>query len=183
MGGNRVDPIRGRPADEVAATLPINRNQPESGYSSLQVPSPAFSSAPQPTTTRLPADEFGIVQRTASQASGNTSQNNTAASTPALPTSNARRTTSSGGTTPFKVANPPDVSNDINRNPSTNASASTNSTNSPNWLRSEEEKVLLYEKARARAEKIQGVIVSNVCLFSLLWVIGRLIPCSPPLSL
>lgn len=167
MGGNRSDPIRGRPADEVAATLPINRSQPESGYSSLQVPSPAFNSAPQPTTTKLAADEFGSVQRTASQASGNTSQNNnTATSTPALPTLNTRKTTSSGGTTPFKVANPPDVSSDIKRNPSANASGSNNSTNSPNWLRSEEEKVQLYEKARARAEKIQGVIVSHVCLFS-----------------
>ena len=167
MNSNHADPIRSRPAEAVAATLPINRGQLESGYSQPQVSQNAFNTAPQPTSTpKLPADELGNVQRSASQASGNTSQTNAATSTPAtLPSTATRRTTSSGGTTPFKVANPQEASNDLKRNPSTNAPGSANTVNSPNWLRSEEEKVLLYEKARARAERIQGVIVANVCLF------------------
>jgi hypothetical protein len=165
LGGNRVDPIRGRPADAVAATLPVNRAQLDSGYAAPQsAPSSFNTAAPSPTSNA--ADEFGHVKRTASQASGNTSQNIATGSVPTTtPAPTTRRTTSTGGTTSFKVANPQDGSNGPRRNPSTNGAAATNNANSPSWLNAEDEKVQLYEKARARAERIQGVMVSNVRLF------------------
>ena len=169
LASNRVDPVRGRPADAVAATLP-SRSQQDGGYITPQAAPSALNTAPQPSTTRTTPDEFGNVQRTASQGSGNTSQHQVTGSAPAATaTSTTRRTTSTGGTTPFTVANPRDSSNDPRRNPSTNGPSTTtptnNNSNAPGWSRAEDEKVQLYEKARARAERIQGVIVTNVCVF------------------
>jgi hypothetical protein len=151
--------------------LPINRTQLDGGYGTPQTATNAFNTASQAPTSKVTADEFGNVQRTASQTSGNASQQNATGSIPsAAPASITRRTTSPGGTTPFTVANPHDASNDARQSPSRNGPAtSTNNANPPGWLKAEDEKVQLYEKARARAERIQGVIVANVgfCLSSI----------------
>lgn len=180
----RIDPTRGRPADAVAATLPLNRaaNFPNTnnGYNTLPMSSNIRRPSEEGTYggTRLGsnglADEFGSTPRQAPTAvpanTVVTSQIATPTHTPSATASNpatVRRPDSSGGGTRLAVTNPQpqDASQSPSRQRTANAAGSgTNARNAQRpWPTAEEEKLRLYEQARAQVAKVQGPDATPVC--------------------
>ena len=175
---------RGRPTDAVAATLPHNRpnlvGTPGSAYSSLPVSShgrPLEDGAPYGTTrfgSNGLADEFG------STLPAPNAVNVTNAVVPPTP-SNALLTTGSsaaarrpgsagGGGNRFTVTNlqPHDIPQSTptpSRQRSANATGSGPSSGNAQqqWASAEEEKLRLYEQARAQVVKVQGLGSTPVC--------------------
>jgi len=171
--------VRGRPADAVASTLPLNRpnfpNTPVNAYSStLPSPNARRPSEDGPSFGRFGsgglADEFGVPRQvpaatvtspivtttTASKALSTTSSNSTT----------ARRPDSSGGGNRYKIANP--QPHDIPpstpaRQRSATGSGPTSGGAQRSWPTAEEEKLRLYEKARAQVERVQGPAATPVC--------------------
>lgn len=153
MGANRADPVRGRPSEAVATTLPINRAQPDNANQRNNAPS-AFNTAP--AAVRLPADEFGNIQRTLSQ--GTTTG---AAPNPAPALNTPGRRSNSGGANP--PAAPTPQQDEVRRTPS----ATTAKPVVDPYQSAEDEKVQLFVKARERAAKVQGVAATPVNLLTI----------------
>ena len=173
MAANRPDPVRGRPSEAVAATLPINRAQPDNAYGNQRNnPPSAFGTAPAALpAVRVPADEFGNIQRNLSQVA-NTAVLGAAQNTaPTLITPGRRSNSGGANPTPTTVPTPQqDALNEARRTPSA-------ATAVPD-LSAEEEKVQLFVKARERAAKVQGVAATPVNLLMILYLFGRLISSS-----
>ena len=187
-GHSPISSHRGRPTDAVAATLPHNRPNfpgvPGNAYNSL----PASSHARPPDdgsdgspygATRFGnnglADDFGVTRPapnavnvnnvlppliTPSNALHATSSNSAA----------ARRPDSAGGGNRFTVTNlqPHDIPQSTptpSRQRSANATGSGPSSGSAQqqWATAEEEKLRLYEQARAQVVKVQGLGSTPVC--------------------
>lgn len=183
-GHSPISANRGRPTDAVAATLPYNRpnfvGAPGNAYSSLPVSSHAISSEDGPSygATRFGnslADEFGSTRPGLNAVNvtnvvpplTNPSAPLTTSSNPAA----ARRPDSSGGGgNRFTVTNlqPHDIPHSTptpSRQRSANATGSGPSSGSAQqqWPRAEEEKLRLYEQARAQVVKVQGLGSTPVC--------------------
>lgn len=193
----RVDPSRGRPADAVAATLPSNRANFPGGsgtaYSSLPISShttrPADDTAygVPPFGSNGLADEFGSTRPPPPPNAVNVTSlvppSATSSSSLPITTNNstaARRPNSSGGGHRFTVTNlqPQDIPQPA---PTPSRQRSANGTGSgPNpgnaqrqWPTAEEEKMRLYEQARAQVAKVQGPGSTPVCsqlFFNLLMI-------------
>lgn len=150
----RVNAVRGRPAEAVAATLPLNRanfsGNAGNAYNTLPISSNIIRPSDEATTpaaTRFGAnglvDEFGSTKQAPT-----TSSNSMSA-----------RPTGSGGGNRFTVTNPQpqDIPQLTQRSAN---SAESGPSSGPNgqrqWPTSEEEKLRLYEKARAQVAKVQG---------------------------
>ena len=157
MGANRADPVRGRPTEAVATTLPINRAQPDNANQRNNAPS-AFHTAPAASpAVRLPADEFGNIQRTLSQVANTTG----AAPNPAPALNTPGRRSNSGGANP--PAAPTPQQDEVRRTPS----ATTAKPVVDPYQSAEDEKVQLFVKARERAAKVQGVAATPVNLLTI----------------
>ncbi|KAF9532758.1 hypothetical protein CPB83DRAFT_580351 [Crepidotus variabilis] len=158
----------GRPADAVAATLPINRSGLDSGFGNHQASaSNAYTTMPGPSGSGsgVVADEFGARPNISTSSSnpatigGSTTANHVAGTAASgSTTSPARRPNSAGGNNRFTVTNlhPSDGATQPKRNPSANATgAGSGSTQGRPWISAAEEKQL-YEQARQNVVKLQG---------------------------
>lgn len=181
---------RGRPADVVAATLPPSRanitgisSQP---YNSLPTSSHARHPSEEGTAYGVArfasnglADEFGATRPPiAVPPPTSLVVPPPAVSSPITSTnsSTARRPNSAGGGHRFTVTNlqPQDLPQSITPSPSRQRSANgtgsgPSSGNAPRqWPTAEEEKMRLYEKARAQVAKVQGPGATPVCFTNIL---------------
>jgi len=179
VGGARADPVRGRPSDAVAATLPINRANLDSTYGHVRNNSavngfstlPAGASSAAVASNGL-ADEFGAIRPTLSSSSSNAATVAgpavvAATSTPtptAASTTTGRRPNSSGGGNRFTITNaqPQEIPGAPARQRSAQATGSgpAAAIAARQWPTAEEEKLKLYEKARAQVAKVQGPAAS-----------------------
>lgn len=173
----RIDPTRGRPADAVAATLPVNRaNIPNRATN-------AYNSLPTSSNTRLPVEDRngatrlgsnGVVDDFGATRKPSTAVTATVTSPPIAPpaalstnssnSTTARRPNSSGGNSRFTVTNqqPQDLPKPQSTPARQRSANATGSGTSPGnaqraWPTAEEEKLRLYEKAKAQAAKVQGL--------------------------
>lgn len=167
---------RGRPADAVAATLPLNRTNfpgvPGQAYGT--VPISPHSSRPSEDGTTYSAARFG--NNGLADEFGSTRPPNavTVTSLVVPPSVNPPPTTSSNSTTTrrpgsaggghrFTVTNlqPQDIPQSTStpsrqRSANGNASGPSAGNAQRQWPTAEEEKMKLYEKARAQVAKVQG---------------------------
>jgi hypothetical protein len=171
---------RGRPTDAVAATLPYNRpnfnSPPGNAYNSL--PSHAIPSDDEASYggTRFGnglADEFGSAQAiAATKPVIPPSVPPTVPPTTSSPAAIRRPDSSGGGGNRFTVTNlqPHDIpqsTSTASRQLSTNATGSGPSSGiaQQKWPRAEDEKKKLFDDARAKVIKVQGIGSTPVCSF------------------
>lgn len=181
QGHSPISTNRGRPTDAVAATLPYNRpnlaGAPASTYNSLPGSTHAIPSEGATRFGNSLADEFGST-RSAPTAVNVPNVPNVvvprvttppnAPPTTSSPAAVRRPDSSGGGGNRFTVTNlqPHDIPQPTpSRQRSANATGSGPSSGSAQqqWPRAEEEKLRLYEQARAQVVKVQGLASTPVC--------------------
>ncbi|KAJ3496472.1 hypothetical protein NLJ89_g10480 [Agrocybe chaxingu] len=158
----RIDPTRGRPADAVAATLPLNRGNLDNTYAHARNNSAnAFNSlpgAPSSAARGVSEDPYGPGYGRAGNLADEFGATTVAVASSSSTVPARNRPGSAGGGNRLTIVNP-EPSQEIPSRQRT-AGSSTTTGSARQWPTAEEEKLKLYEQARAQVAKVQGVAAS-----------------------